>query len=348
VYAVQPGVARVLAPSGPDARVQVGDYIYWHINPSVATGQQVAPFATVLGRVMSGYGHMAFSEIGTDGQYANPLRPQGSVLEPYADHAAPVISRPTVSQEGQVIVSAYDPQTFIRRTTYFTPVLAPAALAYRLYDSRGVAVTPLEWAFRGTHLLPFAQRSLIYAPGAQAPGYACFASRAVCVPHWNYRVADGLAPPLPTTLGPGRYRLTIYAWDWKDNTTALDTNVTLTPSGWRPIGRLPSILLRTPGYFERNLLLPPPSRAPRSPLAPGQSNPYPPSPTGVPTPATPTRTPAAPTPAVPTPAAPTPAASTPAAPTQSHPNPISPTEPQPPAATSQPPSGGTSAPPATR
>jgi hypothetical protein len=199
---------------------------------------------------------MAFSELGAGGEYVNPLRPRGTVLKPFANHAAPVIARPTVSAGGQVLVSAYDPQTFVRKTTYFTPVLAPAAIAYRLYDSRGVPVTPLEWAFRGTHLLPFALRSLIYAPGSHAPGYACFATRSVCVPHWTYRVAGGLAPPLPPTLDPGRYRLTIYAWDWADNTTALDTTVTMTPTGWRPIGHFPPILFHVPGYFERDLLLP--------------------------------------------------------------------------------------------
>jgi hypothetical protein len=214
---------------------------------------------------------MAFSELGVDGEYANPLRPEGSVLQPYVARTPPEISKPAVSADGQVIVAAYDPQTFVRKTTYVTPVLAPAALAYRLYDGHGDPVTPVEWAFRGTHLLQFAQRSLIYAPGARAPGFACFASRSVCVPHWTYRVADGLAPPLPTTLQNGRYRLTIYAWDWADNTTALDTTVTLTSIGWRPIGRVPAALSRMPGYSERNLLLPPPS-APRSPLAPREYN----------------------------------------------------------------------------
>ncbi len=283
VYAVQPGVAQVLAPSGPDARIQVGNYIYWHINPKVTTGELVTPFKTVLGTVMAGYGHMAFSEIGPDGQYANPLRPEGSVLRPYSDHAAPVIGRPSVSADGQVVASAYDPQTFIRKTKYYTPVLAPAAIAYRLYDRHGVPVTPLEWSFRGTHLLQFSQRSLIYAPGATDPGYTCFATRSVCVPHWTYRVADGLAPPLPTSLDHGRYRLTIYAWDWADNATALDTTVTLTSSGWKPIGHVPASLFRIPGYFERNLLLPPTPPA-RQPLGPGvyrsPSEPLAPSPTG--------------------------------------------------------------------
>jgi hypothetical protein len=284
VYAVQPGVAQVLAPSGPDARIQVGNYIYWHINPKVTTGDSVTPFKTVLGTVMSGYGHMAFSEIGADGQYANPLRPEGTVLEPYADHAVPAIGTPSVTADGQVVAPAYDPQTFIRKTTYFTPVLAPAAIAYRLYNSHGVPVTPLEWAFRGTHLLQFSQRSLIYAPGAHDPGYNCFATRSVCVPRWTYRVADGLAPPLPTTLDPGRYRLTIYAWDWSNTATALDTTVTLTSSGWKPIGRVPASLSSIPGYYQRNLLLPPPASA-RRPLGPGSyrspSQPLAPPPTGV-------------------------------------------------------------------
>jgi len=226
VYAVQPGLAQVLAPSGANARVQVGNYI---------------------------------SELGDGGQYVDPLRPGGTVLEPYVDRAPPVIGAPAVAIGGQVIVPAYDPQTYVRRTTYVTPVLAPAAIAYRLYDAQGTAVTTLEWAFRGSQLLPYSERSLIYAPGSHAPGFACFATRPVCVPRWIYRVAGGLAPPLPPpgTLAPGRYRLTIYAWDWADNTTALDTNLTLTASGWRPVGRFPAALLDAPGYFTRSELLPP-------------------------------------------------------------------------------------------
>jgi len=260
VYAVQPGIAQVLTASGPNARVQVGNYIYWHINPKVQTGELVKPFDTVLGTVMSGYGHIAFSELGAAGEYVNPLRPGGSVLEPYVDRMAPVIGAPAVSAGGQVIVGAYSPQSFVRRTTYVTPVLAPAALAYRLYDRHGTPLTPLEWAFRGTHLLPWAERWLIYAPGAGAPGYGCFATQVHCVPNWVYRAAGGLAPPLPYGLAPGRYRLTIYAWSWADNKTALDTTVTMTADGWRPIGHVPSELFQLPDYF--SLLAPVRARAP--------------------------------------------------------------------------------------
>lgn len=254
VYAVQPGIAQVLSAVGPNARVQVGNYVYWHIAPSVVTGQAVIPYTTVLGTVLRGYGHIAFSELNAAGNYMNPLRPGGIVLAPYVDHAPPEIAQPSVAAGGQVIVRAYDPQTVVRRTTYTTPVLAPAALAYRVYAADGAAVTPLEWAFGGAHLLPWVDRSLVYAPGAHAPGYGCFAAKSLCVSRWIYRVAGGFAPPLPPTLATGRYRLTIYAWDWAQNVTALDTTVTMTRKGWTPIGRFPDVLYHRPGYFQKSLL----------------------------------------------------------------------------------------------
>jgi hypothetical protein len=320
VYAVQPGVARVLAASGPNARVQVGDYLYWHITPRVQTSAIVIPHQTVLGTVMTGYRHVAFSELGAGGEYVNPLRPGGTVLEPYVDRAAPVIGSPAVSAGGQVIVGSYDPQTYISHTTYLTPVLAPAAIAYRLYDRHGTAVTPLEWVFRGTHLLPYAERSLIYAPGAHAPGYACFATRPVCVPNWVYRVAGGLAPPLPRALAPGRYRLMLYAWDWADNTTGLDTTVTMTARGWRPIGRFPAELFHVPGYFSKRELSPPARSAPvgQVPIQPVYVRPLsaisPPAPavTSPPAPATTSPAPAATPPAASGGSAAAPTSSTPA------------------------------------
>ncbi|MBV9805152.1 MAG: hypothetical protein JO130_18275 [Solirubrobacterales bacterium] len=262
VYAVQPGVATVLTAVGPNARVQVGNYVYWHIAPSVRTGELVRPFHTVLGHVLPDYGHIAFSELDLAGGYVNPLRPGGSVLRPYVDHAHPEIARPEVSADGQVVAAVYSPQTFVQRTTYPTPVLAPAALAYRLETPAGTRMTPLEWTFRGTHLLPFVQRRLIYAPGAHAPGFWCFARRPLCVPHWLFRVAGGTTPPLPATLVPGRYRLTIYAWNWTDNVTALDTMVRRTATGWRPIGHFPAALSNDPGYGTTPLAAPSPLPSP--------------------------------------------------------------------------------------
>ena len=47
-------------------------------------------------------------------------------------------------------------------------------------------------------------------------------------PNWVYRLAGGLTEPLPLAgLPRGRYRLTVYAWDWAGNTSALDDWITL-------------------------------------------------------------------------------------------------------------------------
>jgi hypothetical protein len=56
----------------------------------------------------------------------------------------------------------------------------------------------------------------------------CFAFRVRCVPNWVYWLAGGLTEPLPLAgLPRGRYRLTVYAWDWAGNTSALDYRITL-------------------------------------------------------------------------------------------------------------------------
>jgi hypothetical protein len=229
VYAMSSGRAHVIR-QGIDTRVKVGRYLYWHVVPAVAEGQGVAAYRTVVGHVITPAGHLHLSETrGTDPSdesYLNPLRPGARVLAPYRDLAPPVIGDPTVRGGGVVDVRAYDPQSFTVRTTYVTPVLAPAALAYRLFDRRGHPVTPLRWALRGTHVYPFGVATRLYWPGARGGGWLCFAYHPRCTPNWHYRLAGGLAPPLPA-VPSGRYRLSTYAWDWAGNVTARDDSVRL-------------------------------------------------------------------------------------------------------------------------
>jgi hypothetical protein len=226
VYALQGGSARVLQPTGIDSRVRVGRFIYWHVIPSVSNGQHVSAYSTVVGHVLTPAGHLHLSEVlGGDENYINPLRPGGRVLAPYRDLAPPVIGAPSVHGDGRVDIHAYDPQSFVVRTTYPTPVLAPAALAYRLYDLRGHAVTSLEWALRGTHVYSFSLAHAVYAGGARGGGWLCFGYHPRCTPNWHYWLAGGLAPRLPHLNG--RYRLTTYAWDWVGNVTARDDVVAL-------------------------------------------------------------------------------------------------------------------------
>ncbi len=222
VYALQAGRADVLAASGDDERVRVGRFVYWHVNLAVRPGAWVVPFRTVLGRTKRGFGHLHLSELGSGGAYLDPLRPGGRVLAPWTDRDPPVIGRPRLVGGGRVQVAAFDPQTIVSRVYYPTPVLAPAALAWRLFSASGRPVTPLRWAYRGTRVLPHGLEWDVFARGASRPGFLCFLTARLCRPDWYFRLAGGLTPPLPR-LAPGRrYRLTAYAWDRAGNATARD------------------------------------------------------------------------------------------------------------------------------
>jgi hypothetical protein len=222
VYAIQSGYASIRYPGTGDVNVDVGRFYYWHINPTVHDGHYVVAYRTVIGRVLNGFYHVAFSE-GDTADYLNPLRPGGS-LRPYSNTEPPVIGVPKLFADGRVIVAAFGPQSFVATGfRYETPVLAPSSLAWRLYDSGGHALTGLEWAMRGSQNYPPSLKPVIFAPGAANPGFECFFTRRRCIPNWVYWLAGGETEPLPLSQLPrGRYRLTVYAWDWAGNTSALD------------------------------------------------------------------------------------------------------------------------------
>ena len=221
VYAIESGYASIRYPGTGDVNVDVGNFYYWHINPTVRNGQYVTAYKTVIGNVLYGFYHVALSE-GNTNDYLNPLRPGGS-LRPYTDTEAPIIGVPRIYADGRVIVAAFDPQSFVVRSHYETPVLAPSSLAWRLYDAHGRALTGLEWAMRGSQNYPPGLRPVIFAPGAANPGFQCFFTQVRCIPNWVYWLAGGLTQPLPLSgLRRGRYRLAVYAWDWAGNTSALD------------------------------------------------------------------------------------------------------------------------------
>ena len=227
VYPVQSGRVQLFDVGTPDEHVQVGRFQYWHIHHLVSPGQYAVAYATELGTVGYNARHVHFSELGPSGQYLNPLRP-GRTLAPYTDTEAPVIGVPRVFGNGRVMVGAFDPQSFVQKASYQTPVLAPAALAWRLYSVGGRRLTGLEWALRATQNYPPALKPVIFAPDARNPGFDCFDFRTVCTPTWNYWLAGGLTQTLPLdVLRPGRYRLSVYAWDWAGNTSALDDWITL-------------------------------------------------------------------------------------------------------------------------
>jgi hypothetical protein len=222
VYAIQSGYASIRYPGTGDVNVDVGNFYYWHINPTVSDGQYVVAYKTVIGQVLHGFYHVALSQ-GNTSDYLNPLRPGGS-LRPYTNTEPPIIGIPRIFSDGRVIVGAFGPQSFVQTgMPYETPVLAPSSLAWRLYNVHGRALTGLEWAMRGSQNYPPGLKRVIFAPGAANPGFDCFFTKRRCIPKWVYWLAGGLTQPLPlNSLPPGRYRLTVYAWDWADNTSALD------------------------------------------------------------------------------------------------------------------------------
>ncbi len=225
VYPIQSGVVHIRYDGTGDVNVDVGAFDYWHIHPTVREGQYASAYRTKLGWVLYNFKHVAVSE--GHGTYLNPLRPGGS-LRPYHDSEPPVIGVPRVYGDGRVIVGAFDPQSFIERASFETPVLAPAALAWRLYDRHGHALTGLEWALRGSQNYPPSLKPVIFAPGAANPGYDCFAFHVRCIPNWVYWLAGGLTRPLPlVALHRGSYRLAVYAWDWAGNTSELDEPLTI-------------------------------------------------------------------------------------------------------------------------
>jgi hypothetical protein len=221
-YPMSTGRVHVIQASGPDERVQVGQFIYWHIDRHVHEGQLAHAYGTCLGVVKRYYHHLHLSEV-VGGDFLNPLRPGGRNLRPWSDSEPPVIGSPTIYRGGRVNVSVFDPQSYIVGIRNVTPVLAPAAVAWRLFDAHGRRISPLEWALRGSHHLPDGLKHVIFAPSARNPGFSCFTHHYVCIPTWRYRLAGGLTPTLsPYFGGSGRYRLSVYAWDWAGNTSARD------------------------------------------------------------------------------------------------------------------------------
>ncbi len=222
VYSMLSGYASIRYEGTGDVNVDIGDFLYWHIHPAVSPGQYVVAYKTVIGYVLEGFYHLAFSE-GSPADYLNPLRP-GGTLQPYTNTEPPIIGTPQIFSDGRVIVGAFGPQSVVESGYHYeTPVLAPSSLAWRLYDAHNHALTGLEWAMRGSQNYPPGLKPVIFAPGATNPGFECFLTQRRCIPNWVYWLAGGLTGPLPlSTLRPGRYRLTVYAWDWSHNTAALD------------------------------------------------------------------------------------------------------------------------------
>jgi murein DD-endopeptidase MepM/ murein hydrolase activator NlpD len=239
VYAIQPGYAQIIEASGLEARVQVGNFIYWHINIKVKQGEYVDPLKTVVGTVQKGFGHLHLSEVNSSNEYVNPLRPNNKILPGWTDSLPPVIGRVYLQNDGQVQVDSFDRQSLRNKKPYITPTTNLAALAYKL-DFASNPPNPysdaqqIEFAYNGATNYSFDSAKQIYDM-TQPPlyGSACYPKQKKCPFFWKYNLAGGLAEPLSADYNTGDYWLTVYAWDWDNNVVIkqLKLNYSL-ESGW--------------------------------------------------------------------------------------------------------------------
>jgi hypothetical protein len=115
------------------------EFSYWHVVPTVRTGERATAYETVIGHIEAPYGHVHFSEAHW-GRYLNPLRP--GALGPYADDTRPLARSVTVVDD-ELVVETYDETPLsIPRPWQDLPVM-PAIVRCRALDAHGRTV--LGW-----------------------------------------------------------------------------------------------------------------------------------------------------------------------------------------------------------
>jgi hypothetical protein len=128
VYAMESGAARVVHGTRyacANRRLEVGQFSYWHVSPTVPTGRAVRA-GTPIGWTCLGQWHVHVSEwqfVGHKRVWVNPLRASGK-FAPYADTEPPIVS-------GMRFVTPprtrWDPDTSLRGLDNAAP-LAPNRL----------------------------------------------------------------------------------------------------------------------------------------------------------------------------------------------------------------------------
>jgi hypothetical protein len=154
VYATLTGTAYV-NPMHDTTVTVVGKsgvaFEYWHVTPTIRSGQAAVAYKTVIGRIEKPWAHVHFAEA-HDGAYLNPLRP--GAMGPFLDTTKPFASRITAESGGRVVsprphrpfalVAQMQDETplAVPRPWHDLPVM-PALVRWRLLDAAGRVV--LGW-----------------------------------------------------------------------------------------------------------------------------------------------------------------------------------------------------------
>jgi hypothetical protein len=204
------------------------EFSYWHIVPSVRSGDAVVAYRTVVGHIEAPWAHVHFSEM-QNGRYLNPLRP--GAMGPYSDPTHPAVSAVELERTGDAahvapssaagtfdIVAEVSDQTPlpVAAPWHDMPVM-PALVRWRVVGPKG-AVTDWRTAvdFRET-IPPASAFASVFAKWTRQnhpnrPGrYRVYLAHG-----WN-----------SAQLPAGRYRIEVSACDSRNNTTVADFPVTL-------------------------------------------------------------------------------------------------------------------------
>jgi murein DD-endopeptidase MepM/ murein hydrolase activator NlpD len=221
VFATASGIVS-FQPRHPDAVVITTrsgvQFSYWHLVPSVRSGQFARAYVTRIGRIARGWGHVHFSER-RGGRYVNPLRP--GAMGPFVDRTRPWVRTVTAERNGRavrvdalrgtvdLIAEAYDKTPLPIAEPWNDMPVMPVLVRWRLVRPNG---SPMSWRkvldFRWTIPPPSAFGS-VYAAGTDQnrpnrPGrYRIFLARG-----WNSAL-----------IRDGRYMLEVAASDTRGNRT---------------------------------------------------------------------------------------------------------------------------------
>jgi len=249
VYPVVSGGVRV--GSGDEVIVDAADgrtFQYFHIRPSVRTGQHATAYKTVLGRILPEWNHVHLSEIDLFRVY-NPVSP--GHLTPYRDGTIPVVEKLDFRTEaGQtldasslhgtidVVAKAADTPPVPVPGAWFEFPVTPALVRWQLTGfGRGIVIPWTTIADFRTTLPPNRDFWRVYASGT-------FQNFPVFGHHYFYRVPGRylftLTPSDLDTrrLANGRYVVSVRVADVCGNSSLLHELVTVSNTSSKPHLRL--------------------------------------------------------------------------------------------------------------
>jgi hypothetical protein len=216
VYATLTGTATIHPRHATTVLVSAGgiEFGYWHVVPTIRSGQRVVAYRTVIGHILEGQDHVHFSEA-RGGWYLNPLRPGG--MGPFADTTRPYTSQITVERAGSsVSPQAHRPLDLVAQVGDETPLavprpwhdlpVMPALVRWRLLGASGRTVVGWRTVVDFRRTIPHAwDFDRVWAPGAT--------QNHVRMPaRYRLYLARGLEG-----LAPGAYTVEVAARDTRDN-----------------------------------------------------------------------------------------------------------------------------------